>query len=292
MINDLIKNIINDTIPLSRALTMAKVIAYKVKSEELKSWLSNEINGYSTQELPSYRKLHCDLYAEFYNSHGVLETIPCDMSEVIDLEETEYSFNEMRVVQDIKTIEFGLEQSKGEMFGYEYFPDKLVKQLQIVNNAVVTKIKRRIQFSQLKYIIEITKQKLLDTLLELNDTFPNLENEYVMNKENSEKVNNIVTTYITGNNNPLNISTGLNVEIKSTSVFNFSDNDSKYLESIGVHEKEIAEFKDIVSDENEDQNSKKSRIMKWLGNVSASIASRGLYESIPQLTDYIHRMFP
>lgn len=31
---------------------------------------------------------------------------------------------------------------------------------------------------------------------------------------------------------PLNISTRLNVEIKSTSVFNLSDNDSKYLESI------------------------------------------------------------
>ena len=56
--------------------------------------------------------------------------------------------------------------------------------------------------------------------------------------------------------------------------------------------KEIAELKDIVSDENEDQKSKKSRIMKWLGSVSASIASRGLYESIPQLADYVHRMFP
>lgn len=286
MINELIKNLINDAIPLSQALTKAKVIAYKVKSEELKSWLQKEINGYGPDDLPPYRKLHCDIFAEVYNKFRGLETVPCDMSEVINLEELEYSWDEMRIMQDIKTIEFGLSTSNGEMFGYEYFPDKLVRQLQVINNTPVTKIKRRIQFSQLKYILEITKQKLLDTLLELNDAFPNLEDEYIMNKENNDKVTNIVTTYVTGNNNPLSIATGHHAEAKST-VLSLGEQDENRLKNLGVKDDELMELKDIIEDKGTDTVTKKSRILKWLGTVSASVAGRGLYENIPRLTEYV-----
>lgn len=289
MIKELINEIFEDKIPLSQALTKAKVIAYKIKNTDLKNWLNQEITGYETKDLPPYRKIHCDTFAEVRNYMGTVKTIPCDMSEVIDLEETEYSFNEMRITQDIRTIEFGLSQHNGQTYGYEYFPDHLTNQLQIVEGAAVSRIKRRVQYSQLRYVLEITKQKLLDTLLELNDTFPNLENDFTMNKENNEKINQIVNTYVNGNNNPVNVATGFNAEINST-VYNFSPSDERKLLDLGVENKEIKELKDIVENKEDKEDSKKSKVMKWLGTVSASIASRGLYENIPQLTEYVHNL--
>jgi hypothetical protein len=73
---------------------------------------------------------------------------------------------------------------------------------------------RKIGKGQFQNVIELTKQKLLDTLLELDTQFPNLTNEFDNTKANMEKVQNIITNHIYGNNIPVNIAAGLTVEQK------------------------------------------------------------------------------
>ena len=62
--------------------------------------------------------------------------------------------------------------------------------------------------ASLEKMIQITKQKLLDTLLDLDNQFPNFENDFAMNSQDKEKVQNIVTNHIYGNNNPVNVAAG------------------------------------------------------------------------------------
>ena len=49
MIKDLIKDIAYDKISVTQALTRAKLIAYKIRNDTFKNWISNELNGYEAK---------------------------------------------------------------------------------------------------------------------------------------------------------------------------------------------------------------------------------------------------
>lgn len=143
--------------------------------------------------------------------------------------------------------------------------------------------------SQFHVVIELTKQKLLDTLLELDDKFSDIANEFHNTKSNMEKVQNIITNNIYGNNNPFTLAAGLNIEQKDNSVCVQGDYFSE-LEKLGVQKEEVRELKEIVKAHEKDKPSLKNKLLKWLGSVSASIASRGLYENLSAIGGIIKRL--
>ena len=110
-----------------------------------------------------------------------------------------------------------------------------------------------------------------------------------MTKENTDKVQNIITNNIYGDNNPLNIAAGQNVEQKDISNV-FTNEDISKLESLGVEKNDIDSLKEIVATSGKDKTTLKDKSMKWLGSVLASVAGRGLYENIPAITDFVHRL--
>jgi len=61
MLKELIHNLANDKISLSSGLRQAKVIAKKIKNQDMLEWIDNELNGYeidpddSNYNLPPYR---------------------------------------------------------------------------------------------------------------------------------------------------------------------------------------------------------------------------------------------
>lgn len=202
MIKQLIEDLTFNKISLNQALTRAKIIAYKINNDDFKEWLVGEINGdYKDRELPKYKIISCDIYAEVAIPFQGTKTIPMDVTLVKDLA-GDYSFNEMRITQSIGTLELGQSQSKKNQYGYDYFPMDLTNQFKkmTTDGDRIIAIKRRIQLSQIDYILEQTKQRLLDTLLELNEKFPDLENDYVDSNFNNQKVQNIITQNIYGNN--------------------------------------------------------------------------------------------
>jgi hypothetical protein len=125
--------------------------------------------------------------------------------------------------------------------------------------------------------------------MELETEFPNLLNDYVMSKENSEKVKNIITNNIYGSNSPTNIATGDNVT-QTKNVTTISSADEEKLKNLGVETIQIEELKEILRQGSVDKPTKTSKIMKWLGAVSASVAGRGLYDNIPAITEFVQRL--
>ena len=140
------------------------------------------------------------------------------------------------------------------------------------------------QFSQLNHILNLTKQKLIDTLLKLDKEFPNLIDDYTITKENSEKIQNIITNHIYGNSNPINIAAGQNVEQN----INQNTIDYEKLMEYGVEKQHIDELKNI--EKSPDKNTIKSKVLKWLGSVSASVAARGLYDNIPIINECVKNL--
>ncbi|PZP41154.1 MAG: hypothetical protein DI598_18550 [Pseudopedobacter saltans] len=87
----------------------------------------------------------------------------------------------------------------------------------------------------------------------------------------------------------MNIAAGQNVEQKDIQTI-FTIEDYSELERLGVAKKDIDNLKEIVVQSGKDKATLKDKSMKWLGSVLASVAGRGLYENIPVITEFIHRL--
>ena len=183
MIKDLINDLTYDKITLTQALMRAKLIAFEINNEDFKNWINNELNGYSNiTKLPDYRIIPCDIFAVI-EGYGARKTVPMDLTKLDkDLGGKIYK---MESKQSIATIEETLKIQGEDNYGYEDFPQQMVKLLrEMTDNQFIVNVKRRIQLSQASQILNLTKQKLIDTLLELNSTFPDLQNNFQDNKEN------------------------------------------------------------------------------------------------------------
>lgn len=105
-------------------------------------------------------------------------------------------------------------------------------------------------------------------------------------QDNEHKVQNTITTNVYGNQNPVNIASGNNVSQSNT--ITFSTENHEVLEKLGVEKQGIDELKAIIEAKDTDKSTMKSKAMKWLGSVSASITAKGLSDNIPTIIDYVN----
>jgi len=291
MIKQLISDIAYDKIKLSQGLTRAKLIANEIKNDIFTNWLNKELEGYKYQDayLPSYRKIWSLIELVIEMPNGSTHNFPVITNEDLDAKLKD-AINHHYIIEPISIVESqinGMEAQKG----YINLPPQLVDivstpyKVEIaLYKGVIRKGYREIGKIHYQNVIEMTKQKLIDTLMNLNNEFPNLEDKYEMTQENNEKVQTIITTHIYGNNNPLNIANGQTV---NQTDFSVSLNiDYAKLSSLGVEEPEINELKEIVTNSS-DKNTFKTKVLKWLGTVTSSMTGRGLYDSLPKVTEFI-----
>jgi|TARA_B110000908_G_scaffold170483_1_gene230191 hypothetical protein len=293
MIKQLIKDLAFDNITLSQGLTRTKLIENKVKNNILKNWLKKELEGYEFEDnfLPPYRKIWSNISITVELPFGRIQKIPIALPDSFS-EKVKDTMNHHRIVESISIVEQQIENVEG-VKGYIYLPTPMVEMLaelykeQIAQyRGVVRSASREVGKVQYQNVLEQTKQKLLDTLMELEEQFPDILDHYTMNEENSEKVQNIITTNIYGNNNPTNIASGINVEQNNT--ISVSVEDSKKLSDLGVEDEDITELKEITT--TKEKSSLGSKITGWLGKVSASVAAKGLYENIPEITKFAQNL--
>ena len=204
MIKELIKDLSFDKITLNQALTRAKIIAFEINNEDFKNWINKELNGYSVNDkLPDYRIIPCDIFAVL-KAYGQRKTVPYDMTSID--KELDGKIYKMDILQSVSVLESELKDSE-ETYGYQNFPIHILQKLK-KNNKLITSVQRRIQHSQLQNILNLTKQKLLDTLLDLDKVFPDLQDNFKNTPENQEKTNTIINNHIYGDNASSNIGVG------------------------------------------------------------------------------------
>lgn len=288
MIKDLIRDLTFDKISLNQALTRAKIIAYEIDNQNFKDWIHSELNGYTSPNtvLPDYRVMSCDVFA-VVEAFGNKRMVPMDLSDLDkQVNGIIYRYSSK---QSIATIEESIEGSKSEPYGYEELPQPLVTMIRSMSdNEYITSIRRRMQISQFRAILNITKQKLIDTLLELNSAFPNLENNFKNNMENTEKANTIINNHIYGDNPTSNVAVGNNNTQHISNVYNQKvEQFLRDLEEIGVPKEDIKDVEIIVkSEKNESALGKK--LMGWMGKMSTKVLEKSLDLQLPLLLAKIH----
>lgn len=285
MIKQLIEDITFDKITLAQALTRAKLIAYKIDNKELINWISKETNGYNDLDiLPDYRRIPCDTYAVQNLPFGQRQTVPIDLSKLDESLNGNIYMADCK--QSVSILENNLKNANGKAYGNEQFPTPVVSMIskQInVNNIV--EIHRKVSFSLLERILEITKHKLLDTLLELNKSFPNMENEFENNKENKATASTIVNNNIYGANASMNTAIG-NHNNQSISV-QLTEKEKKTLESLkemGVESEDVKEAEKIIK-ETKDKAELGKKFMNWSSKVAGKAIEKGLDLKLPTILD-------
>lgn len=292
MIKELISDLAFDKITVSQALMRAKLIAHQIKNDTFKSWLNKELNGYELDDalLPNYRKVWSEIHLTAEFPFGRTQTFPVVFPD--NNKEIEEFLNYLIVVDPISIIERNIEQlTEGNGYinltgGQVQKLGELYKSRVQFYNGVIRSGQRTIGKTQLASIIELTKQKLIDTLQDLEEQFPEIDNKYIMNNEDHRKVQNIITNNIYGSNNPLNVAAGNNIKQGD---INLTINKTQYeiLKELGVQEAEVEELKTLDTDTPKGNPERKGKIMSWLGKVTASMAARGLYDTIPKLIEYV-----
>ena len=290
---ELIKDLAYDKITLSQGLTRAKLTAFKVGNKPFQDWIKNELEGYNGLDgLPPYRKLICVVKGTLVDGFGREEIVPFSFSGTG--KEIEALMNTHDILQSINSLEENYSQLETNTGLIPFTPEQVI----ILEDALkirqtygkrLIKAGKEINKLVLKNIIDQTKQKLIDTLLELEKEFPDFESKFKNNKDNNEKVQNIITNNIYGGNTPLNIAAGNHVvqkDIHNT----INALDYTILEKLGVEQEKIVELKKIVETNSDNRDNLRQKAMKWLGSVTASVAGRGLYDNIPAITDFIEKI--
>lgn len=293
MIKELIIDIAYDKITVSQALTRAKLIANQLKNDIFKNWLNKELNGYEYLDefLPEYRKIWAEIQLKAEFPYGQTHIFPVILPDDFD-NETKDKVNFHRVLEPIAVIEKSIAEFEGSSASIS-LPAQMVK---LIGELYKTKVQsqrgairsgwRNVGKNQYQNIVEQTKQKLLDTLQELENQFPQIDNNYIMNEENDKKVKTIITNNIYGNNNPLNLVAGENITQGNVSI-SINTEQKELLKSFGVEENEIEELRTIDKENPKGNESRKGKIMSWLSKVTASLAARGIYDKAPNLIEFI-----
>lgn len=219
MIKILINELATDKINLSQALTRSKVIASTLNNQIFKKWLIKELEGYDSEQdsmLPEYRRLMCFSYLTIDCGFGQIKNLPI----IIESNDVLYPifsfFNEVEAIYSIEATIATINTPKCVI----PYPSDLVLTLanlfqNQLGNAAARGAYKEISKTQLYGIINLTKQKLLNMLLELNEQFPNIDNEFALTNESSSIIQNIITTNIYGAGNPINIAAGENTQQNS-----------------------------------------------------------------------------
>lgn len=288
MIKELIKDLTFDNINLEQALTRAKLIAYKIGDEKFKSWIATELNGYLVDdELPDYRIIRCEIFG-VVEIFGGQRIVPFDLS-ILD-KDLKGELYIMRLRQSVSILEESVNEATGP-FGDEDFPIPLVSMVRDITkiNGLVG-VKKRIQFTQLRHILNLTKQKLLDTLLDLDQAFPNLENEFNQTEANRKITRTIITNHIYGDNSSSNIGVGENISQTIANAYAQKiDKVLSELKDLGIEDKDLNEVKEIVTKET-DKNRLGKRLMSWSGKIASKAIEKGIDLKLPIVLEKIQEL--
>ncbi|WP_375561362.1 hypothetical protein ACE193_02080 [Bernardetia sp. OM2101] len=211
LIQSTIDDLANFSISLTDVLLKLKVIAFKLKNEELKKWVDLELNGYRGKENPPiYRTRPTTLFADLVSLNAKWKGFELPVDELPnDLEKVKKDFKILRIYQSVPEI-IGIISKDLTMM--QIVPNKYFSFFTALVQEGWTPIRIYKQITQNIYvdILHNIKSHLLDFLIKLSEE---LETEInIPLSQKTEKIDNILKSTIGGN---FNSSGSMNVYVNN-----------------------------------------------------------------------------
>ena len=277
LIQQLQDDIVNEEVSLASILRRAKILAYGLKHGDFKKWVDNELNGYpDADSIPCYRRYDTHSYGDFFGSfERLMQNAPIP---TINLPDRIRSFaQEVILDSGVGSLEDMMNNPDMTRYGAVKFawpPDivALAAQYQIYENMNLLSAWKTINSNHVTDILEAVRNKLLDFVLELRDSFPELaKSDDKIGEVPLEQTTNIFNTHIHGNQNV--VAAGANITQDVRQVVRSNDLGSllSYLKSIGVSEEDTQELQEAVEEDGPAEESAGfgPRVRDWLGRKTA-----------------------
>lgn len=296
MLEKLIQKIAEDSISTQSALNQAKIIASKIKNEDFKQWINYELKGYPSgylNQLPNYRKFRVQIRADIVDEFGITSNdvmmVLDDWAKALNIDDP-YNHYERH---DIAQIEYTVENAPGN-FVINPFQEQLIRMMSKTYakqypGYQITMMGRHIALSNLRNVLIQAKQRLFDTLLELKEQFPNLDDGFNPTQENKTKADSIVNFHIYGGTANTNLGIGNTVTQHDITFNSQVQTAFEKLKELGVSNEDIEDAKEIVRTTPKEGIGKK--LMHWVGSISQRLIEKGLQDKLPEIIDTVQAIF-
>jgi AbiTii len=187
---------------LSIILRKAKVLAYKLKNQEFKDWIENELNGYTDDDLlPECRKIFTIAQGDFLNRRWHYKSVEIPLHNIP--EDLHHFFNEINVTDGVKGLESLLEtikKSKNDFLKISIPAEFTILLSNIIfDNLNCVGAWRVLTKGNINQILETTRNNLLNFILELTDKYPELKSDTALTQQiPDEQIKQVFNYYILG----------------------------------------------------------------------------------------------
>ncbi|CAA6823002.1 MAG: Unknown protein [uncultured Sulfurovum sp.] len=256
------KNIISGDVNIKDLLREALVIASKLKLNDFKAWINNELKGYpNRQEVSIYRIISGEV--KLWNPYQGWQSIPADIAGVLN----ETLASTLYLTQSIAEVEDLILKKDSESLAFS-FPEELAKTLRKALNLNV-KFAIFTHRSSLRSIVEQVKTTLLEWSIKLEEEgIIGDENMSFSNEEKNKAQKNIHIENFNGVMGDIenigNVSTGdynQNIATINNTLNTKIDSIIEQIEKLPLSDK-----KEIIHEINENREDKEA-LTKTLGNL-------------------------
>ncbi|AFL68547.1 hypothetical protein [Sulfurospirillum barnesii] len=288
LIDEIIEILSAENSNLENALIKTKVLLHKMGEKSLLTWVNNEINGYSHDDIvPEYRIILTSIYGTATNGYTTRwNNYRLPTNHLNKKMQEQLSTQEMR--ESISALDL---LSKSESTLQAPLPTEWCSLFSkgLAQGIYVESSYKQISQSQILQILTQIRSRLLDFLLELADKFDNFsENGDIKAESKKIKTQELFNNTVFGNNTTIIIG-DKNSNISPQIISGNIDELCKVLVNLGITNDEIDELKVSID---KDQDSTTSSIIEygqnvknWLKKISAKAIENNSIKYIGEALD-------
>lgn len=282
LVADLKAEILDSNSELPAILRRAKVLAYSLKSEELKQWVELELGGYpvSAEGLPAYRKAPAQNVGNFSGPVGArMNGVPIPIGSLPD--HAKDWAREVLIVEGVGSLQTHARSDEDLL--QANWPADLIAEVQddVYQGYSLVMAWKPLTRARIMQVLESIRNSLLNFILELEDQFPEeTSSDQTISSIPPDGVSNIFHYYIVGDHNVVASGGGFT----QTVVQSFEKGDLasllSYLTQLGVEEDDFDELKAALEEEKTPRRdgSFGPKVAEWLGKM-VSKAAQGTWKT-------------
>lgn len=279
LLEEIRDDIVDPSVPLITILLKAKILARKLKSQELSRWVEQELGGYDCkpEELPDYRRNQSFSLGDMVNRFASIKNMPIPIHQFED----DWAINAARdasINGSIMALGSLLESEKTSFA--DMWPEPLVQYLNLSgvldNGYQCLRAWKVINRPFVEHVLKSVRIRLLDFVLELEEMDPAAGDVPALKKIPQDKADETVRTVIYGNNNVVAAGRHINQDVRITNKQGDAVSLATELRKIGLDEVEVKELLTAIEDDGErPTRGYGERVSSWFGELTRKMLSTG-----------------
>lgn len=268
VIDEIIDQLSSENVRLTDSLLKAKIVAFKLKNEELKEWIDNEINGYKDGNLPGYRIFQCTVMGTLNNGYQRATNFVVPLSHLDD--ELQQGITTVYLTQSLATLDDFIRNPDSTKMAIQIPPDHCWALSQgLGGNVHIETARREIDKTQIVQCVTEIRNKLLDFMLNLSEEIDGDEIDLKSNPSLSDTSKSLFNQAIFGDNTTIIVGDKNKQKVSNTILKGNIDALRKELEKINVPAEDITELASVIDSDNPDPEQRVfgDKVKKWVSKM-------------------------